>query len=100
MNGFAYRNTRAVGGFFKTLKGVVSPKACFKACVDTRGPPGPPGSGPPDCLSFRYEPSTKRCGLSKYTIPFDPTDPQDLKTAPKWCPEKGYISGWTISMHD
>lgn len=93
LNGFAYRNVKAVGGFFETRKNIISIKSCFKACADSRNP----GSV---CLSFRYEPAAKRCGLSTYTIPFDPTDAQDLKTATKWCPERGYNSGWLLSEHD
>lgn len=93
MNGFAHKGYRAVGGMFKTVKNVSTVTRCFKLCVAARSP----GSV---CGSFAWHRTTRKCSLSTFGIPFDPTDPQDLKTSTRWCPEKGYISGWVVDEND
>ena len=91
-NGFAYKNTQIVDSIFKTLK-TVTLKKCFQVCVDTR-------TAPNNCLTFAFEEATKKCSLSNRTVPYDPTDPVEMKTAQRWCRKKGFASGWTTFMYD
>lgn len=91
-NGYAYKNTRIIDSIFKTEK-MPTLGSCFRNCADSRTPPN-------DCLTFSYELRTKKCRMSNRTIPYDPTDPREMATAQRWCPKKGFTSGWVIDMYD
>lgn len=91
-NGYAYKKTEIKDSIFRTKK-MPTLRSCFQDCVDTR-------TSPKYCLTFSYEYQTKKCRLSNLTIPYDPTDPQDLAAAQRWCPKNRFTSGWIIDKDD